>query len=495
MSEIIKQINDLAEFVSENDLDEWIVPKLVEHYDNIIRSLAGRAYGAAAVYTDEGPTVALKAFQEMAKKEIRKAVYTFIFKSEHWRTGRDINTYLLKSINRLADRIKCNSESTKKINALVCPGCIYLSNKVILEPFGDFWKCPECSDALKRIDNEIKTYSKKQSDEFIMRLESKSRLYKSFSIHSRRGYRCPDCSRFIPESCNGEHGITCPYPDCFYIGTVDELEKIPHPVCLLKQVNLRLRSSCSSDDPNIEDMLSADNLDADIHISVNESFKEELSLLKEVIQQQLKTVKRTNSAGTMMQKVLMYEAYDNIIKSYPEDMISYLVHQKQNADFPLQSKIFQEYVGLMYDALPYTINRNGQEHEVVSLLDPKISLFEGISEFDAVVKSNHTIPNNTKECYIGGRKFKNYGPCFIGRVIEIKDKTTNASIKKHMIDHSFVQIKMNKEVSPGTPVFVKHYRIASHYEMGSLVYLQRVRKKIVDKVYLKIHKKPRVSVS
>lgn len=491
MSEIIKQINDVAAFVSEQDLDEWIVPKLLEHYDLKIRSLASKAYGPSAHYTNDGPTLAMMAFRERAKAELYGAMKTFIFKSEHWRTGRDVNTYLLKSLNRLADRTKWDTESAKKINLLVCPGCKFLLKREFLEPFGDFWKCPECSDELRRVDNEIKTYSETEGEAFIMRLESKARLYRAFAIHSRRGYRCSDCCRFIPESCNGEHGIGCPYPDCDFFGKIECLERMAHPVGLTKQMNLSLQTSIDDggDGPDIQEAFAADVVDPDIHMEVHENFEEEIVILKEVIAQQLQAVKRTNAAGTMLQKVLMYEAYSNMLDKYPEEMVSYLVHKKQSADFPLQARIFQEYVGLMQDALPYTIKKNGEDYEVVSLLDPKISLFEGISEFDAVVKNDYTIPNNTRESYMGGRKFKNYGPCFIGLIIDVKDRRNNESIRHHVREYSFVQIKMKKTVSPGTPVVVRHYRMASHYEMGSLVYLQRIRKRIVNSVELKMRKR------
>jgi hypothetical protein len=180
-------------------------------------------------------------------------------------------------------------------------------------------------------------------------------------------------------------------------------------------------------------------------------------------------------------------------------MVSYLVHRKQSADFPIQAKIFQEYVRLMQNALPCTIIRGNKEYEIVSLMDPNISLFEGISVFDAAVRSDHTIPNNTVETYTGGRKFKDYGPCFIGLVIDVIDRRTKdaesegKSIRDKVTDYSFVQIKVSDDVSPGTPVTVKHYRMASHYEMGSLVYLQRIRKRLVDSVYFRMHKKKRVS--
>lgn len=486
MQPIINQINELAPFLSEPDLD-WIVPKLLSHYDSRIRILARKAYGSAANQTDYGPSVALQAFREWISLELHSALKTFLFKSEHWRTGRNIDPYLIKSISRLADRLKWNQEGDKKTNALVCPGCKYLLKKEFLQPFGQLWKCDSCYEQAQMIDNEI---LKTNNNLIAIKLEMKAKIFKAFAFHSKNGYRCPDCSRFIPESSNGIFGITCPYPDCSYFGEVTNLEKMIHPVSLTRRINLSLQTPID-EKHQIQELIVSHNIEAEYRIQASETFSEEFNILKQVVENQLDLIKRTNCIGTKLQKILMYEAYTNIINKYPEEMVSYLVHRKQNADFPLQAKIFQEYVGLIQDSLPYTFNQNGKEYEIVSLLDPKISLFDGISVFDAVVRSDYTIPNNTKECYMGGRKFKNYGPCFIGLILDIEDKNKNISIKNEIKEYSFVQIKMNETINSGTPVTVKHYRMPSHYEMGSLVYLQRTRKKIVDKVYYKIYGKQR----
>lgn len=495
MPDIINQINDVASLVSEEDLDEWMVPKLLEHYSNKINSLANKAYGISNVRQDDGPTVSQLAFKQSAKEEIRNALYTFIFKSEHWKSGRDINTYLLTTLNRLSNRIKWNNDSVKKVNALVCPACKFLNKREFLTQFGDLWKCSECSGELERAEKEIKKLKESLKDNNLLSIiESRLNLFKCFFVHSRKGYRCPDCERFIPESCNGPHGIICPYPDCIYFGDIKSLDVMMHPVALTQRNNLSLQISLNSDGSDgasIQDIFKSDSIDADVQIEFSQNFNHEFELLSSTIEKQLTFVKRNNSSATMLQKVLMYEAYQNMLKKHPEDMVSYLVHRKQNSDFPIQAKIFQEYVRLMQNALPCTIKKGKKEYEIVSLMDPNISLFEGISEFDAVVKSDLTIPNNTVETYTGGRKFKDYGPCFIGLIIDIIDNESGKSIRNEVVDYSFVKIRVSDNVLPGTSVKVKHYRIPSHYEMKSLVYLQRVRKKIVDKVYFKIHKKQR----
>lgn len=181
-----------------------------------------------------------------------------------------------------------------------------------------------------------------------------------------------------------------------------------------------------------------------------------------------------------------------MLEKYPEEMVSYLVHQKQNLDFPIQARIFQEYAGLVENCLPFSVKKRGEMVDIVDLTDPNLSLFLGISKFEALVKGDHTIPNNTKETYTGGRKFKNYGPCFIGKLIDVIDSSTNYSLKSCVKEYSFVNITLDDSILPGTPVTVTHFRIQSHYEMDSLVHLQRIRRHLVDSVYFRLNKKKRV---
>lgn len=500
MTDIIKKITDLAPYLAENDLDEWVVPELHTFYTQRIASLAIRAYGQAARGSS---TVAHLAFKERAKSELRSAVNTFIFKSEHWKNGRDLNSYILTCLNRLADRIHWDNESAKKVNMPICPGCKHLGQKEYLNSESRMWRCLTCSNEAERLPQEIKKLQNKinklkNDNELIINYETRLRLHRVFAIHSRKGYRCPDCNRFIPESANGSYGISCPYDDCMYFGEILNLERMAHPVGLSQRNNISLKdSNHSSEWKNgnkfeILNNFEAENINPDVQLEVQENFATELQTLVQVIQDQLDAVKRTNSAGTMMQKLLMYEAYQRMLEKCPEEMVSYLVHRKQNTEFPIQARIFQEYAKLMEEAIPYDIVRGNDVYHVVSLTDPNIQLFSGISEFDAIIQSDHSIPNNTVETYTGGLKFKDYGPCFIGMLIDIIDKKTNKSIKDKVLNHTFVQINMKPEADIGTPVLVKHFRIPSHYELGALVYLQRVRRKIVDSIHYRLYGEKRV---
>lgn len=143
--------------------------------------------------------------------------------------------------------------------------------------------------------------------------------------------------------------------------------------------------------------------------------------------------------------------------------------------------------------MPFTITKRGEEIDIIDLTSPDLALFNGISEFDAEVRRNYTIPNKTKEEYIGGRSYKNYGPCFFGKIIDVVNLDTGESLKDRIVEYSFSQIKMDDDaVMVGTPVHVTHYRILSHYEMDSLVFLQRTRRDIVDSVHFRLNNEKRI---
>jgi hypothetical protein len=47
-------------------------------------------------------------------------------------------------------------------------------------------------------------------------------------------------------------------------------------------------------------------------------------------------------------------------------------------------------------------------------------------------------------------------------------------------DYSFSKIRV-QDIEPGTPVTVTHLRVPPHYQMGGMAYVNRIRKKIVER--------------
>jgi hypothetical protein len=126
-------------------------------------------------------------------------------------------------------------------------------------------------------------------------------------------------------------------------------------------------------------------------------------------------------------------------------------------------------------------------YKIESLLDENLSLFDGISNFDATINSKLEIKNNTKEYYIGNRKATYAKPYYIGKLLNVVDKKNNNQLLDNVIEYSFLKIKM-KDVIAGTEVSVTHLRVPPHYQMGGMVYVNRIRKKIVDRALTLLNK-------
>jgi hypothetical protein len=116
-------------------------------------------------------------------------------------------------------------------------------------------------------------------------------------------------------------------------------------------------------------------------------------------------------------------------------------------------------------------------------LDANLGLFDGISTFDAIVNDKLSIKNGTKEFYIGGRKGKIAKPYYIGKLLDVVDKKNKKSLLDQVSEYTFSLLRM-QDIDPGTEVVVKHLRVPPHYQMGGMVYVNRIRKKIVDRATL-----------
>jgi hypothetical protein len=500
---LIQKISEQAPKLLEQDLDEWIVPELSEHYSSKIRSLAVHAYGRQSISSES--SLALQAFKERAKAELRTGMKTFLFVSQHWRSNRDINSYILTCLNRLANRVKADANSIKKVNNPICPACRIYGQRECLRYEGKLLRCDICSSKISEIEDRINS---EHNSIILSALKSELRLRLVFSVHSRNGFRCPACEKFIPDSYFKRYGVSCPYDDCSWFGDgeSDYPEIMVHPLGLNVHHNFSLNDSLGSRNgfeigsgsstSNSEwlDRLVTTDVNPEEHILINQEYDKELNTLLEVINDQIDSIKRNEAQDKSIQKLLMYQSYKNIINQSPEDMVGYLVHMKHsNVGSPIQSRIFQEYIKLIENNIPFNISRgNKQAAEVCSLLDQNLGLFLGHSDFEATIRKDHVIPNNTVETYTGGRKLKFFGPCFIGMLIDVVDRNTGESLKSKVKYYTFVQIKMDDDVAIGLPVTVSHFRIPSHYEMMHLVHLQRIRRSIVDSVYFRLnkHKRP-----
>lgn len=469
MDNPIKIINARASKLTEEDT-EWMVSELMDHFGGRIHSLSTYVYGS-----ERG--VALAAFKEWAGKTLKKGVETFLFKNEHWRSGRSIGPYLSTCLTKLADTLKSDIDSIKKVSIPICPACKTLNEREFLVYEGKLMRCPTCTKELSRLD-AIPT--KSSIEEYAYRLR------KVFSLHSRKGRRCPSCNRFIPESfinASESNRVSCPYDNCSWFGIESELEPMAHPLGQSSGMTVSLNIPISStNNTEMGDLIDAKEVNPDIRMEQAEKYYKELKIAKEVLELQKSRLEH-QPRKKVIKKYLMYQAFQNLLDQDPASMISYLIHGKSLGERPIQSLIFQRYIQLVENNLPFTIDdEDGEEGEIYSLLDSKLNLFLGTSEYQAYVRESGFVSNNTHEVFVGA---KCNGPCFIGLLCDIQNEN-GKSLLSEVEYYTFSSIKMKSSVPQNTLVKVIHFRIPPHYEMYSLVNLQRVRKRIVTSLHKRL---------
>lgn len=314
----------------------------------------------------------------------------------------------------------------------ICPGCLFLGKTSVVKG-NHYLKCDNCA---------LLANSAHDEKEIV--------LYKTFSKHTAVGYKCPECQRFIPKN-NSLLQTSCPYFDCLFVGDTSSLKKMRHPISQNEQILITKPK---------QKTISQDNS------------------IKNIIEFQLNNLLYTSCSFTLKHKVLVYQAILQLLDDFPEQMTEYLTNNSRTGGF--QHKIFQKYISLLESSFPFVIKKNNKVIRIDNLLDPNLSLFDGISTFEGIV-TNGVIKNNTQEYYIGGRLANHNKPYYIGKLLNIVKKDNKESLMDKVIEYTFCKIKVNDIVS-NTPVIVTHLRVPPHYQMGGMVYVNRIRKNIVDQI-------------
>lgn len=391
-------------------------------------------------------------------EELRIGCVTFVNNHDDL---EGLDPYLFYIANAFAKQKSSNV--VKKLTEYLCPGCLYLGKNNIITLSGLFFKCDECKASLE-LSDDPKKYG----------------LFKIFKFHNKKGYKCPDCNRFIPHPMyNGNNIITCPYLDCCFVGDISGLKKMHHP-------NSQTNPEKLYADVSIVKSVSSSTTQNQLsQLEYKEDLTNKIKIINETIDNQSSNIPYNSTGCTLIHKLSVYQAIKNLLLKFPEDMVDYLLHQSRSGGF--QNKIFQEYVRLLEQSFPVCYKKGNKVLRIDSLLSSDLNIFEGISTFDAIVTDKLDIKNNTQEFYIGGRKASYSQPYYIGKLLNVINKNTKQPLMHHVKDYSFSKIHM-QDISPGMEVIVTHLRVPPHYQMGGMVYINRVRKKIVDKSLLILNK-------
>lgn len=328
----------------------------------------------------------------------------------------------------------------KKKNDYLCPGCLYFGKESFLTS-DKVYKCDLCMyEKFRHTDPSLNYF------------------YTTFSVHNKSGYRCGDCKRFIPHPIDNSKFVKCPYLDCIFSDDVSNLKKMHHPAATPSE--------------NTEIIIPT------VLSTLDDETLTKVMLIKSTIETESNGVPYNSSSFTIKHKMLAYQAFNNLLDVFPKEMSSYLLDKTRSGGF--QSKVFQEYIRLLEASFPFQIKKGTKWHTIDSLLNDNLSLFDGVSTFDAVVSSKLEIKNGTKEFYIGSRKAAYTEPYFIGKLLSVLDQKTNEPLMHKVSEYTFLKIKM-KDIDPNTKVTVTHLRVPPHYQMGGMAYINRARKSIVDK--------------
>ncbi len=318
----------------------------------------------------------------------------------------------------------------------ICPGCKFLGQKTILR-FSKRFICDVCTEKSKET------------------LEPKEGiLRKAFAEHLKKGFKCPDCKRFIAQPLIGSD-ISCPYYDCCFLGTKDSLKYMKHP--------------SESLEVSLEKLLEK-------KVTLPSTDSLPLRLLREAITEEINTVAFSSNNATVIHKISIGQAFLNLTNKMPTEMTSYLVDGKVNSS--LQAKLFQEYIRVLENKLPFTYKKGKRVIRIDSLLSDELSLFDGISSYETTVTAKKEAKNETKEFYVGGRTGFHSKPYYIGKLLDVIDVKTKLSLMPDIQEYSFLRIRF-KTITAGTKILVSHLRVPPHYQMGGMAHLNRMRKRIV----------------
>jgi hypothetical protein len=413
------------------------------------------------IYFQNDNKVSLQALIAELIDELRTGCVTFLNKNEDM---EGINSYLFYIVNAFCKK-KAAPQSKKKTEYL-CPGCLFLGKENLIT-LSKIFKCDDCLEELKHATDPKKV-----------------NLFRTFFKHNKLGYKCEDCERFIPHPIDDSVTITCPYFDCCFVGQWASLKRMHHPSSQSNPEKLILDTSKNGFSP-MKDSLISDDVDVLSKMEIQEDLLNKIKVIKEVIDFQSNNVPYSSSDSTVKHKLLCYQAFSNLLDQYPAEMVDYLVNKSRSGGF--QAKAFQEYISLLEASLPFTFKKDNKMHLVDSLLSDHLSLFEGISVFDEIVTDKLSVKNGTKEFYIGGRKGALSQPFYMGKLLSLIDKKTKQPLMDNVVEYTFSRIKL-RDVAPGTEVTVTHLRMPPHYQMGGMVYVNRVRKKISDRVIAILNK-------
>jgi hypothetical protein len=206
----------------------------------------------------------------------------------------------------------------------------------------------------------------------------------------------------------------------------------------------------------------------------NSPIPENISPIQNILDRIQEDVIYKSHSSTIPVKTAAIEAFQYISIKYQKEFLEYLT---ESTRYGFQHKLFQAFTNALEKKLPYVIFKKKKPITVDNLLHEQLSIFTKIASFDGVVDEKLTVVNNTSDYYTSNRSVKS-APLYIGKLLSIDDVNNNSLIN-HVVDYTFHGVKL-QNIPPYTRVTVSHLAIPPHYQMGGLVYLNRLRQEIAE---------------
>lgn len=455
-----------------------ILPILQSHIDFISSKIIPKI-------TTGDLSLSKQAFQLRVNNVVKYALSTYL-QNKKWEDDAKLYPYLLKTISRFGESIisENSCESKNNISQHICPACKEYKMREVLLFDGTNFICNNCNLKIDDINKEIANCG---SDPIKLDyLEKKLYFIKSFSKHSKTGVRCPSCNKFVPESCYIGEFLICPYLKCNADCT--GAESMRHPVQSIKRNSVDIdHKSKFLEGATYSNLFCSESQNAFSILKDEQELVNKNNTIKSVIEMQKLT---QCSLRKMPNKHCMYQAFQNVLENHTEDMVKYITIGGQREGVSIQSLIYQEFGKLIEERLPISFFSKGEQTLITNPLDKRLHLYDGVHQFSNYIdqygiikkKIQYRLDDVTLE------KTPTKDDSFIAKIFSIEDQYGN-NLMNYIDEYNFCSIKMKniEQTKPGTILTVKYYSIRPNYTLGSMIYVQRIKKKLMESTNRKLN--------
>src|SRR5581483_459474 len=111
---------------------------------------------------------------------------------------------------------------------------------------------------------------------------------------------------------------------CCFVGSWREMKRMHHPSTQINKESLIL-DAAKEKGGTMHDVVADESVSAQAQLELEEELQEKVRLLHKVIDYQRNNVPYSSSDFTERHKVLVYNAFENLLQKYPIEMVDYLL--------------------------------------------------------------------------------------------------------------------------------------------------------------------------